>query len=61
MSPDPHATTEELLATWHTASLAIDDTEPGTPEHAEALRIAYEAHQAYQARIDALKDNLRDG
>jgi hypothetical protein len=61
MTGEAGATTAELLTAWRAADAVIDDSEPGTPEHAEAVRRAGRARAAYQARLDVLKDDLRDG
>jgi hypothetical protein len=61
MIGDAGTTTEELREAWRAAESAVRGSDPGTPEHAEAIRREDAAHAAYQARIDALKADLRDG
>lgn len=64
MIGDAGTTTEELLAVWREAESAINDTEPGSAERVEATRLADEARERYQARVDTLgvlAMDLRDG
>ena len=54
-------TTDQLLDAWRQAEIEINGTSRGTKEHDEALRRSEDARQAYQMRLDVMKEDLRDG
>ena len=54
-------TTDQLLDAWRQAEIDVNGTSRGTKEHDDALRRSEEARQAYQVRLDVMKEDLRDG
>jgi hypothetical protein len=54
-------TTDQLLAAWREAEIEVNGTAIGTPEHAAALQLSERANEAYRLRLEAMKDDLRDG
>ena len=54
-------TTDQLLDGWRQAEIDVNGTSRGTKEHDEALRRSESARQAYQLRLDVIKEDLRDG
>jgi hypothetical protein len=54
-------TTEELLRAWRDAEIEVNGTAIGTAEHATALQRSEKACDAYRLRLEAMKDDLRDG
>jgi len=54
-------TADQLLDAWRQAEIEINGTARGTNEHDEALRRSEGARQAYQMRLDVMKEDLRDG
>ena len=53
-------TTEQLLAAWREAEIEVNGTAIGSAEHAAALQRSEKAREAYQLRLEAMKDDLRD-
>ena len=53
--------TDRLLDVWREAEAEVDGTAIGTKEHGEAVRRSQEARQAYQRRLDVMRQDLRDG
>lgn len=54
-------TTDQLLAAWREAEIEVNGTAIGTREHAAALERSERANEAYRLRLEAMKDDLRDG
>jgi hypothetical protein len=54
-------TAEQLLAAWRQAEIEVIGTAIGTTEHAAALQRSEKANEAYRLRLEAMKDDLRDG
>ncbi len=54
-------TTDQLLDAWRQAEIDVNGTSRGTKEHDDALRRSEKARQAYQVRLDVMKEDLRDG
>jgi hypothetical protein len=54
-------TTEQLLEAWRDAEIAVNGTAIGTADHAAALQRSEKANEAYRLRLEAMKDDLRDG
>ena len=61
MLDEQDLTTDRLLDGWRQAEIEVNGTSRGTREHDEALRRSEEARQAYQVRLDVMKEDLRDG
>ena len=61
MLDEQDLTTDQLLDGWRQAEIEVNGTSRGTKEHDEALRRSEEARQAYQVRLDVMKEDLRDG
>ena len=61
MLSDDDLTTQQLLAAWRRAEGSLQTLPVGTAEHDEAVRRSEEARDAYRARIEAMKADLRDG
>jgi phage anti-repressor protein len=53
-------TTEELLRAWRDAEIEANGTAIDTAEHAAALQRSEKAREAYQFRLETMKDDLRD-
>jgi hypothetical protein len=54
-------TTDQLLEAWREAEIEVNGTAIGTPEHAAALERSERANEAYRLRLEAMKDDRRDG
>ena len=54
-------TAEQLLAAWREAEIEVNGTALGTAEHAAALQRSEKANEVYRLRLEAMKDDLRDG
>ena len=61
MIGDAGSTTEDLLDVWRGAERTLLEIPPDDPDRAAVEATVSEAARAYQARIEALKDDLRDG
>jgi hypothetical protein len=58
---DEEATTEGLLDAWRQAEIDVNGSAIRSSEHKQALVRADQARAEYVTRLDALKNDLRDG